>query len=319
MKQLYWHYRYIINELKYARDLVFDRLSKKGRQGKPKIRYIRFGNMEPDYNQAICLFCSYDKSCTVSRNVYYYLNALKQAGFNIIFISSSDSISDDDLKKLASYCIQIINRENRGYDFYSWKVALQQYPQYPMHKALLLANDSVLGPLFSIGDIIDKLEENTADIVSMTDSLQFHPHLQSYFLYCKKTVSTSLEFADFFNQVEELRFKMAIVRAYEIGFSRSLSRHFKLSALYNLEASLNHIQYAEKPRNWIDLTHDLWKPLITDFKFPYLKKRLVVKRDLSIEEIIAALTEANTDYNNDLLSDFKKQPPQTTSAKNLTK
>ncbi|TXI18430.1 MAG: lipopolysaccharide biosynthesis protein [Nitrosomonas sp.] len=319
MKQLYWHYRYIINELKYSRDLLFDRLSKNEKQGKPKIRYTRFGNLKPDYNQAICLFCSFDKNCTVSKNVYYYLNALKQAGFNIIFISSSDSILNNDLEKLASYCILIINRENRGYDFYGWKAALQQYPQYPMHKALLLANDSVLGPLFSIGNIIGKLEENAADIVSMTDSLQFHPHLQSYFLYCKKPVSTSREFANFFNEVDELGSKMAIVRTYEIGFSRSLSRYFKLSALYNLEASLNYIQYAEKPANWIDLTHDLWKPLITDLKFPFIKKRLVVKRDLSIEEIMTALTKANASYGIDLLNDFKKQPLQTISVKNLTK
>jgi rhamnosyltransferase len=67
-------------------------------------------------------------------------------GFDMGFISTSTTISESDLKKLAGYCIRVVGRENRSYDFYSWKVGLEQYPQYHDHAGLLLANDNVYGP-----------------------------------------------------------------------------------------------------------------------------------------------------------------------------
>ena len=93
--------------------------------------------------------------------------------------------------------MRIINRENKGYDFYGWKTGLEKYTRYKDHVGLLLANDSVIGPLFSISNIVSTLENCDADVIGMTDSFQFHPHLQSYFLYCKKNVVLSEEFLRF--------------------------------------------------------------------------------------------------------------------------
>jgi lipopolysaccharide biosynthesis protein len=78
--------------------------------------------------------------------VYHYLRQLEMVGFDMGFISTSTTISESDLKKLAGYCIRVVGRENRSYDFYSWKVGLEQYPQYHDHAGLLLANDNVYGP-----------------------------------------------------------------------------------------------------------------------------------------------------------------------------
>ena len=181
-------------------------------------------------------------------------------------------------------------------DFYSWKTGLEKYPQYTAHAGLLLTNDSILGPFFSITDIISRLENHDADIVGMTECFRFYPHLQSYFLYCKKSVIVSKEFISFFNRVDVLEFKKAIIRKYEIGFSRSLKRRFKLSALYNLQSILDRVQYVERPKQWVEPTFHLWKPLITEFKFPFLKKSLVTRMGVSSEEISATLAESGSTY-----------------------
>ena len=99
-----------------------------------------------------CFFSSYDGESIVREGVYHYLRQLKMTGFDTVFISKSNAISGSDLKKLAGYCIRIISRENRGYDFYSWKVGLEEYPQHREHAGFLLANDSVYGPLFDFSD-----------------------------------------------------------------------------------------------------------------------------------------------------------------------
>ncbi len=303
----FWHAKKVIRDLKFLRDMFFHLLTKRAAREKPLIRYSELGSVVPDYARPVCFFCNYDQKDVIRKNVYHYLGELMRAGFDIVFISSNNTVSDTDLKKLSKLCIRMIVRENRGYDFYGWKIGMQAYPSYHAHSALLLANDSVLGPLFSMQHIIAKLENVAADIVAMTDSLHFHPHLQSYFLYCKKSVITSKEFIEFFSKVDVLTFKMAIVRKYEVGFSRTLGRCFKLSALYSLESILNRI-HPERPKDWIDATIYLWKPLISEFKFPFLKKNLLIKRGVSIEEISQVLVGSDANYTVDMLTDYIGSP-----------
>ena len=290
-----WAVKGVIKDLKYARDLSFYLLKREKAGEKPLVRLYEKA-MSSCYDRPVCLFCSFDNDNVIRENVYYYLNALMLAGFDIIFISSSSTISGTDLEKLSRCCIAIINRENKGYDFYGWKTALEKYPEYREHSGLLLANDSVLGPLFSIKDIIGRLEGSEADIVGMTDSFRFYPHLQSYFLYCKKNVLSSEEFPRFFAEVDVLEFKMAVIRRYEVGFSRFLSRHFRLAALYSLEQVLAQTDYNQRPPQWVEPTFHLWKPLITELKFPFLKKSVLTRRGVSAGEVSAILAEAGSSY-----------------------
>jgi len=307
-KILKWPIKAINNDLNYFRELFLHLLTKDKGSKKPLIRYREEGFISPNYDRPVCFFCSYDRESIIRENVYYYLNELTLAGFDIVFISSSDTVSDVDLKKLSKNCIRIISRENKGYDFYSWKTGLQEYPQYNAHRALLLANDSVIGPLFNIRDIIARLENHDADIVGMTNCFHFYPHLQSYFLYCKKPVVVSEEFIGFFNRVEALGLKKTIIRRYEVGFSRLLGRRFNLSALYPLECVLDRTRYVERPKRWIEPTFHLWKPLITEFKFPFFKKNLVTRMSVSFEEISATLVESSSTYDIGILADWIVSP-----------
>ena len=303
MKRLHWQYKSLKLEFKYHYNTLLSRLRKNELRRKPIIRFSQSGNVEPDFDRPVCFFCSYDPRSNIKQYVYYYLDALKSAGFDIVFISASDTVSATDLAKLSNLCIQIINKENRGYDFYGWKIGLSEYPSYRSHKALLLTNDSILGPLFEFCDIIPKLDNIEADLIGMTDSLYHHPHLQSYFLYCKKTVVTSPEFIGFFNNMEVLSYKMAIIRKYEIGFSKLLSRRFKLAALYSIRNAASLLQRTDKPKHLIDPTHDLWKPLITELGFPFLKRRVAIKRRISETEIAKIMADSNAIYPMDVLLD----------------
>jgi lipopolysaccharide biosynthesis protein len=292
----------LIKDLKYFCDFFFYLFTWRSVKEKPLVR-LDVEALKPNFDRPVCLFCSYDKESIIKENVYFYLNELMLAGFDIIFVSTSDVISNRDLEKLSKCCIRIINRENKGYDFYGWKIGLEKYPQYKSHSALLLANDSVLGPLFDIRDIIPRLDNCNADIIGMTNCFHFYPHLQSYFLYFKKAVILSEEFASFFQKVDVLELKIAIIRKYEVGLSRLLSQRFRVVALYDLESVLIQIDYHKKPIRWVEPTFHLWKPLITELKFPFLKKSIVTRMNVRIEEISKVLAE-NSTYNPDILSDW---------------
>lgn len=300
---LKWPVKTIVKDVKYAHDLSVHWLSRAGAGEKPRVRLSREG-LTANPTRPLCLFCSYDEGNIVRENVYYFLDWLVLAGFDIVFISSSDAISDADLEKLSACCIRIVNRENRGYDFYGWKTGLEEYAQYGAHAALLLANDSVIGPLFDYNDLIARLEGCEADIVGMTDSFHIHPHLQSYFLYCKKRVISSEAFHRFFQEVSVLEPKTAVIRRYEVGFSRLLGRRFQLSALYDLEAILARVDYRQRPIKWVEPTFHLWRQLITEFKFPFIKKSVLTRRGVSMEEFSSVLVASGSCYSANALDDW---------------
>ncbi|TFH07359.1 MAG: hypothetical protein E4H07_09205, partial [Nitrosomonadales bacterium] len=170
-----------------------------------------------------------------------------------------------------------------------WKTGLERYQHFNAHTALLLANDSVFGPVFSIKDIIKRLEIYDADIVGMTDSFMMHPHLQSFFIYCKKNAVLSEEFRRFFHGVTVLGNKEAIIREYEIGFSRLMTQKFRVAALYPLETIMAKIRrhaaegkyHEAESRSYlkhiqaIDPVRHLWRFYVTEYKFLFINKNLI--------------------------------------------
>ena len=311
-----WHLKARVKDFKYIRDLLFYSLSHRGRS-KPLLRYSAQGSISPSYDNPVCFFCSYDEESIVRECVYYYLNELVLAGFDVVFISSSDIITNADLKTLSGLCVRIINRENKGYDFYGWKTGLENYPQYSAHSGLLLANDSVLGPLFSIRTIINEIANCNADVVGMTDSFLYYPHLQSYFIFCKKSVILSEEFIGFFNQVIETNLKVAIIRKYEIGFSRLLGHRFRFAALYSVENAFARAQDPGRPKNWIDPTVRLWKLLITELGFPFLKKSILTRKGVSIHEISTVLVNSGSTFDINLLAGWIAEKYPSKSAQSI--
>ncbi|MBA0916201.1 MAG: glycosyltransferase [Nitrosomonadaceae bacterium] len=299
---LEWRIKSILKDLGYQCELLLCVLTRGQSSNEPHIRYNVEGAISPDHVRPLCLFSSYDGENIVRESVYYYLRQLKMAGFDTVFISTSASISESDLEKLAGCCIRIISRENRGYDFYSWKVGLEAYPQYHEHSGLLLTNDSVYGPLFDFGDIITRLKNCDADIVGMTDSFRYYPHLQSYFIYCKRPVVLSKEFVNFFDHVKAIRLKSAVIRKYEVGFARILGKQFRLAALYPLEDMPDQTSYLERPKSEIDPTFRFWKPLITKFKFPFLKRSLLTRRGVSNYEVASVLAQSGSDFDVNMLT-----------------
>jgi hypothetical protein len=126
----------------------------------------------------------------------------------------------------------------------------------------------------------------------MTDSFRYYPHLQSYFICCKRPVVLSKEFINFFDHVKAIQIKSAVVRKYEVGFAQMLGKRFQLAALYLLENMLNQIKNLGYSERDVDPTHQLWKSL-TELKFPFPKRSLLTRRGVSVQEVSIAIAESS--------------------------
>lgn len=248
----------------------------------------------------VCVFSHYDNENVVSEYVYNYLKELKNASCDIVFVSTSKLLSPKIILELENYCSIVIVRENEGYDFGSYKCGIELIDNIERYRRLIIANDSVYGPLSDINSLIS-YGDNILDIWGATDSYDISYHIQSYFMVYSSTVFLSSIFTHFWNQValisnETADFKKLIIDNYEVGGSTYFIAHgFKLGAFcgndniteyvkgYISEIpknSLPHLNY--RVDNTLNPTHFYWDFLIRDFNCPFIKKELLLKNPVNI-------------------------------------
>lgn len=174
----------------------------------------------------------------------------------------------------------VYGRDNRGYDFGSWAVALRVLPELAQ-KTVILTNNSMIGPFASLQPILDAALSSDADIWAVTASLQIRPHLQSFFLRFAPGVLAQPAIERHFRSVRHLRRKMAIVRKYEIGLSDVARRAKLTTALWRSPSALGV--------GFDNPTTRGWKELL-DSGYPFLKRTLLIDERVLVET--SALADA---------------------------
>jgi lipopolysaccharide biosynthesis protein len=226
----------------------------------------------------VCLFAHFDVQGTVDDYVKRYLRILKELSFSTVLISTSP-LSADAQREIAPFCADIMLRPNAGLDFASWRDGLQKHGDAVTGR-LLLANDSVYGPIGDVHAALRRLTAQPYDFYGMAESLDVAPHLQSWFLLFENHVAQSAAFRNVLFQDFESFAKPEIIRKGEVGLSVALNKAgFVYRALYRPGRS------GPVARNIpFNPTYYLWRELIENEGVPFLK--VAVARDrLSAEDI----------------------------------
>lgn len=253
-----------------------------------------------------CVFAHYDKDNIVDDYVYYYLSHLSGLAEKVVFVTVS-AISDDHIDGLEKMGIEVIVRDNKGYDFFSYKLGLEKLLEDNFDE-IILCNDSVYGPFFHLKDLFESMGSLDCDFWGITDSNQIEYHVQSYFLVFKKAVAKSSVFIDFWESLKVIDNKREIINAYEVGLSKKLIcagfksevvysvarvNDFKsrlLQTVYSFRESIARVFMKDFYRNFFakllaigkvnpNITIVFWKRALVDGGSPFLKVALM--RDVS--------------------------------------
>ncbi len=254
-------------------------------------------------NRLITIFAHFNRNNEVTLSDLYYLEEIKKISEKIIFVSTS-KLDDEQRKKLSTTCALVLTRPNQGLDFCSYKLGLQ-YVELNDNQNLLLANDSVYGPIFALSNIYQKFLDNPAEAYGQTISYEHKKHLQSYFMLFKPKAHQHPSFLNFWKNIQSLDNKKLIIQQYEIGLSNTLEKAcIKIDALHNQPYSklrqlfcilqttqFQHKSHAlfihlKKLMNKKDLnfnpTHYLAEQLHTKYQAPLVKKELLDKNPKNI-------------------------------------
>jgi lipopolysaccharide biosynthesis protein len=238
--------------------------------------------------QNVCLFAHFDKDDRVDEYVLRYLKEIKQLQFSIIFISTAN-LPKLEVERLRCDCDDVILRQNAGFDFGSWSEGFARYAD-KIGGRLLLANDSVYGPIGSLAAAFDRLTTKTADFYGFVESIDREPHLQSWFLLFEPWIVQHVEFKAMLRQSFSAMGKNDIIKNGELGLSRRLrAAGFKYNALYLTSHSGLAARYL--PANPTQL---LWSELLLQEQIPFLKVELLRDNPLGLEDAETILSVVKT-------------------------
>jgi hypothetical protein len=272
------------------------------------------GGVDRRAHAQLAVFAHFDPAGEVSGAVLHHLAALSSARFATVFVTTSPTFSESARQSITDHVAAILHRRNVGYDFGSWKEGLNFWGSFEACNALLLVNDSILGPFTDVSSLLARMTDD-ADIWGLTDSREIAPHLQSYFLLVRRSALHAQAFKDFWRKLVLADGRDYAVHFGELGFSRTMHRAgFRLRALAPYEAvvakfrenCLNdgivermqkrgslmgraEILFLINDRHPLNPTHLLWREVMDDFAIPYVKRELVDRNPTAMADVDDAL------------------------------
>lgn len=169
----------------------------------------------------LAVFAHFDPQGEVAPHVTRHLQELRRVVDQLVIVTTAE-LSDEARDVLRRHG-DLIERTNEGYDFYSWKVGLDSVPEWHRVDHLLLANDSVVGPLVSYQTIMRRMAERGAAFWGVTRSMEVEPHLQSFVLGFGRDALRSPLLRAFWRSMVPLNRRAEVIAQYERGLSRLLN------------------------------------------------------------------------------------------------
>ncbi|MFQ6760505.1 MAG: rhamnan synthesis F family protein, partial [Alphaproteobacteria bacterium] len=140
------------------------------------------------------LFAGYDKDGIIDDTLVHYLTELSKLG-DIVLVMDCDVADTTKLSGIKNILHTELARHNE-YDFGSYKrgyIWAHDNKILEKYDWVYLVNDSVYGPLYSLDNVLNTLEQDS-EVVGMIDVFDtdiLPRHIQSWFIGLKENIATS--------------------------------------------------------------------------------------------------------------------------------
>ncbi|HUC17139.1 MAG TPA: rhamnan synthesis F family protein [Acetobacteraceae bacterium] len=245
-----------------------------------RIRQCYTGRQAPRSGNGLAIYAHYSEAGFVHEMILRQLALYGDAGFDIVFVTMSDRVGEDDIRNLLPLTRLIIHRRSFGRDFGAWRDAADlAVNALGRPGELLLVNDSVLGPLRPIDRLIARMREHGPGLIGLTDSRMGPPHLQSYFLLVEGPAAVA-EVLSFLEQLKLSHSEWLMVRRGEFGLTRCMAvhGHAVISMFpYDIVRAIAIDAGDGLPAQYAPMnpTHNAWRVLIENLGFPFIKRDLL--------------------------------------------
>ena len=269
--------------------VLIDAIKRWAKPIQAKIIQSGMGEQIPGSRNTLCVLVHFDRDNLIDDYVVYYLRALDKLGCETVFVSTAEGLNETEIRKILPLCTRFVVKQNIGYDFASWRTGLEVVGDLSGYERVIIANDSVYGPLQDLRGIVAEMRSRNVSFWGITDSLRYGRHLQSYFLVFEKAALQSEVFRKFWLRLPDYRHKHVVINRCEIGLSRRLAAvGLNFEAYIPFEAMQEQLRGGEPGitatlvGNRQNPTHKAWRTLMNK-GCPFLKIQLLRDNPLDVD------------------------------------
>lgn len=252
----------------------------------------------------IIFYLFYDSQGVVDDYIPYKLKALREFAEHI-FVVSNSKINEEGRAKLEAVADTVWERENKGFDVWGYKEAMERYgmDRLDEYDELILMNYTFFAPLFPFSETFEKMDPQELDFWGITahKAVDPHPfpgqtgvlpmHIQSHWIAVRKQMFTSHEFRSYWAD-------MPMITSYEQSITQHESKfteHFA-SKGFRFEITFPPEDYPSD--------HPVFQsaPMMIDDRCPILKRRMFfheptyLDREAILGKRVMEKVAAETDY-----------------------
>jgi hypothetical protein len=132
---------------------------------------------DPATFRSIAIIAAHDARGSVGLAVRHMCAALNDAGIGVV-LSYDHPIAGEHAPDDPWHAI--VTADHAGYDFFSWRLALEQFPIDAGFDEIFMLNDSVIGPFANLEPLLQAWRSLPFDVTGLMESSDPRAHLQSW-------------------------------------------------------------------------------------------------------------------------------------------
>ena len=169
----------------------------------------------------LVVMAHFDVARTLRKHTAAAIRNYADSAARVVVVSTS-GIGEADLESLPMN-VDFVTRPNYGYDFFSYKWALDLVGDYAAYDRLVIVNDTFVGPVVSLLEILNSEQAAKNDLMGMTWSVNHGGHAQSFFVTVSSAVSRSNGFQRFWRDMEPVSDRRSVIMQYEVGMTLAVT------------------------------------------------------------------------------------------------
>lgn len=178
----------------------------------------------------LIVYVIWDRRGDVEDYVAHALGGLREQATHVLVVVNG-ALTDAGRATLEPLADEILVRENRGFDIWGHKHALDHLgPRIDEFDELILTNDTWFGPVRPYGPVFTRMDASSADFWGMTDHAREEPnpftgegvlfyHLQSFWIAVRRRMFLSAEWRAYWQRLPEMPDYFDAVLRHEAVFT----------------------------------------------------------------------------------------------------
>lgn len=184
----------------------------------------------------LVIYFFYDGDGIVDRYVPYMLEDINK-NCSELFVVCNGKLTPEGRQTFQKLTPNILVRENKGFDVWAYKTALEQYgwDKLAEFDEVVMMNSTIMGPIYPFSEMFEEMNKRDLDFWGITlhhryDANPFNieygyipKHIQSHFIVVRKSMLSSVEFQNYWDTMQPINSYSDAIGKHEAIFTKRFS------------------------------------------------------------------------------------------------